>query len=78
MTAVADRYVRTAEQYGENDAPQIYSGDLKGISAALRDIERLSKKHPGKHILRAIYDRTPCVLREYEGGECTGQWEQPT
>jgi hypothetical protein len=76
VAEVADRYVRTGPP-NPLDPPRIYHGDLRGVSDALRDICAQSKKIPGTHTLRAVYNRTPYMFRTYEGGECTGQWEQP-
>jgi hypothetical protein len=72
-TKTADRYVRTG-----TDVPQIYSGNLKGVSAALGDVERLSKKHPGTHHLDAVYGKERVTLFIYEAGTATFVAEQPT
>jgi hypothetical protein len=70
---VADRYVRTGL-----DVPQIYPGDLKGITAALRDVERFSAAKPGAHTLDGVYSGERVTLFVYEAGEATYVAEQPT
>jgi hypothetical protein len=73
MPVTADRYLRT----GPIEVPQIYHGDLKGISLALGDVERMSRIIPGVHMLEAVYGRERVPFRVYEGGVCTYQAEQP-
>jgi hypothetical protein len=71
-TSVADRYVRTG-----TDVPQIYPGDLKGITAALRDVERLSATTTGTHLLDGVYGTERVTLFIYEAGAVTFVAEQP-
>lgn len=73
MPDTADRYVRTGL-----DIPQIYPGDLKGITSALRDVERFSAAVAGTHKIDAVYGTERIPFRVYVGGECTYQMEQPT
>lgn len=70
-TEVADRYVRTG-----TTVSSIYPGNLKGLTTALREIEKISKVVPGAHSLDSIYGKDRIPFRIYENGECVWQSEQ--
>lgn len=72
-TSVADRYVRTGTV-----VPQIYPGSLKGVTAALRDVERFSAAADGAHQLDGVYNHERVTLFIYEAGVVTFVAEQPS
>lgn len=76
MTAkVACRYLVTGHAL---DIPQIFPGTLAGISFAMREVQRVSRRLPGRYSLDAVYDGERFPFRVYENGECVEQREQPT
>lgn len=55
--------------------PQIYAGNLKGLTQGLRDTEAVSRRLPGVHIFDVVHGKDRSTFRMYENGECTFQAE---
>lgn len=66
----ADRYLRQGTV-----VPQIYPGDLAGLTAALFDTEVLSRRVPGQHTLSLVHGGVRAAFRTFEDGLLTWQYE---